>query len=66
MRGDVVNLTWRGHIDQIVSLNLNLISGWQESVETHDEVWMALEELGHTADNSRSVYAVVTEEIMLI
>ena len=61
MRGDVVDLTRRGHVDQIVGLDLNLVSGWQESVETHDKVWVALEELGHTVDDSRSVYAVVSE-----
>lgn len=66
MRGDVVNLAWRGYVNQIIGLNFNLISGWQECVEPHDEVWMALEELGHTADDSRSVYAVVTEEMMVV
>lgn len=61
MRGDVVDLTRRGHIDQIIGLNLNLISRGQECVKPHDEVWVALEELGHAVDDSRSVYAVVTE-----
>ena len=59
--GDVVDLTRRGHIDQIVGLNLYLISRWQESVKAHNEVWVALEELGHAVDDARGVDAVVTE-----
>lgn len=61
MRGDVVDLTRRGHVDQIVGLNLDLIPRWQESVKAHNEVWVALEELGHAVDDSRGVDAVVTE-----
>lgn len=59
--GNIVDLAWCGHVDQIVSLNLNLVSRWQESVKPHNEVWVALEELGHTVDDSRSVYAVAAE-----
>ena len=61
MWGDVVDLAWRGNVDEIIGLNLNLISWWQESVKTHNEVWMALKELGHTVDDPRSVYAVETK-----
>lgn len=61
MRGDVVDLARCRHIDQIVGLNLDLISRWQESVKTHNEVWVALKKLRHAVDDSRSVYAVVTE-----
>lgn len=45
MRSDIVDLARCCHVHQIVGLNLDLISGWQESVETHNEVWMALKEL---------------------
>lgn len=61
MGGDVVDLTWCGHIDQIVGLNFNLISRWQKCVKTHNEVRVTLEELGHTVDDSRSVNAAITE-----
>lgn len=59
VRGDVVNLTRRGHVDQIIGLHLDLVSRRQEGVETHNEVGMAFEELGHTADHSGRVYTVV-------
>lgn len=58
VRGDVVDLTWRGHVDLLVGLDLDLVAGRQEGVESHDEVWVALEELGDTADHARSVDAV--------
>lgn len=61
MWGDVVDLTWCGHVDQIVGLNLDLISRWQEGVKTHNEVWVAFEKLGHTVDDPRSVYALRLE-----
>lgn len=61
MGSDVVDLAWRGDVDQVVGLNLDLIPRRQESVEPHDEVGVALEELRHTVDDSWSVYAVVTE-----
>lgn len=45
MRGDVVDLTGCGHVDQVVGLDLDLVAGWQESVEAHDEVGVTFEEL---------------------
>lgn len=65
LRSYVVYLTRRGYIDQIVGLNLNLITGWQESVKTHNKVRVALKELRHTVDDSRCVYAVETEAMIL-
>ena len=56
--GDVVYLSRRGHVDMIVGLHLNLVAGWQEGVEAHDEVWVAFEELRDSADHPRGVYAV--------
>lgn len=45
MRGDVVDLTRRGHVDQIIGLDLDLVARRQESVEAHDEVGVTFEEL---------------------
>lgn len=45
MRGDVVDLTWRCHIDQVVGLDFDLVARWQEGVEAHDEIGMTFEEL---------------------
>lgn len=45
MRGDVVDLTRRGHVDQVVGLDLDLVARWQEGVEAHDEVGVTFEEL---------------------
>lgn len=45
MRGDVVDLTRSCHIDEIVGLNLNLISRWQESIKTHNKIRVALKQL---------------------
>lgn len=56
-----MDLAGRGHVDQVVGLNLDLVPRRQESVKTHDEVGMALEELGHAVDDSWSVDAVETE-----
>lgn len=61
MRGDVVNLAGSGHINQIIGLNLNLVARRQEGVEAHDEVWMALEELGDSADHTWCINALRLE-----
>lgn len=45
MWGNVVDLTRRSHIDQVVGLDLDLVARRQEGVETHDEVGVAFEEL---------------------
>lgn len=45
LRGDVVNLARRCHIDQIVGLDLNLISRRQESIKTHNKIRVALKKL---------------------
>lgn len=66
MRGDVVDLPRCGYINQIVGLNFDLVSRWQESVKTHNEVWVALKELGDTVDDSWSVYAVNTHTKQLV
>ena len=58
VRGDVVDLSWRGHVDLLVGLDLDLVARRQEGVESHYEVWVALEELGDTADHTWSVDAV--------
>lgn len=55
MWGDVVDLTRRGHIDQVISLDLNLVAWWQEGVEAHDEVGVTFKKLGHSADDPRCV-----------
>lgn len=55
MRCDVVDLPRCGDINQVVGLHLNLVSGWQKSVEAHNEVWVTLKELGHSTNHSRCV-----------
>lgn len=57
VRGDLVNLPRGGHVHHVIGLHLNLVARWQEGVEAHDEVWVALEELRHTADHPRGVDA---------
>lgn len=61
-----MNLAWRRHVDQIVGLNLNFISGWQESIEAHNEIWVALEKLGYTTDNTWSVYAAIEKKKLIL
>ena len=58
VRGDVVDLAGRGDVHQLVVLHLDLVARWEESVEAHDEVRVALEELRHAADNPWGVDAV--------
>lgn len=53
--GDLVNLPWCCHVHHIIRLHLYLVTRRQEGVETHDQVWVALEELRYTADHSWSV-----------
>lgn len=65
MRGDVVDLARSGHINQIVGLNLNLVARRQEGVEAHNEVWMAFEELGDSADHTWCINADNTRTINL-
>lgn len=55
MSGDLVNLPWCCHVHHIICLHLNLVTRRQEGVETHDQVWVALEELRYAADHSWSV-----------
>lgn len=45
VRGDVVDLTRCGHIDQVVGLDFDLVAGRQEGVKAHNEVRVAFEEL---------------------
>lgn len=45
MWGDVVNLTGCSHVDQVISLDLDLVAWRQESVEAHDEVRVSFEKL---------------------
>lgn len=65
MRGDVVDLAGSGHINQIIGLNFNLVARRQEGVEAHDEVWMALEELGDSADHTWCINADNTRTVHL-
>lgn len=60
MRGDVVDLTGRRHVDQVVGLDLDLVARRKEGVEAHDEVGVAFEELRHSADNAGRVDASTT------
>lgn len=53
--GDLVNLPRCRHIHHVIRLHLNLVTRRQEGVETHDQVWVAFEELRHAADHSWSV-----------
>lgn len=53
--GDLVNLPRCRHVHHVIRLHLNLVTRRQEGVETHDQVWVALEELRHAADHSWSV-----------
>lgn len=55
MWGNVVDLTRRGHINQVIGLDFNLVTRRQESVEAHDEVRVTFEELWHSADDPRGV-----------
>lgn len=57
MRRYVVDLTWRCYVDQVVGLDLDLVARGEESVEPHDEVGVAFEELRHPADDPRSIDA---------
>lgn len=57
MRGDVVDLTGRGHVDQVVGLDLDLVARRKKSIEAHNKVRMAFKELRHSADDARSVNA---------
>lgn len=55
--GDLVNLPRGRHVHHIICLHLDLVARRQEGVETHNQVWVALEELRYTADHSWSVNA---------
>lgn len=57
MWGDVVDLTGCSYIDQVVGLDFDLVAGGQEGVKAHDEVGVAFEELGHSADDPRGINA---------
>lgn len=57
MSGDLVNLPRGRHVHHIVCLHLDLVARRQEGVETHNQVWVALEELRYAADHSWSVNA---------
>jgi len=39
----------------LVRLDLDLVAGWEEGVEAHDELWMALEEHRHAGDHAGGV-----------
>lgn len=57
MRCDVMDLTGRCHIDQVIGLDLDLVARGKEGVKAHDKVGVAFEELRYSADNPRSVDA---------
>lgn len=52
---DVMDLTRRGHVNQIIGLNFNLVSRRKKRVEPHNEIGVTLKELGHPADDTRGV-----------
>lgn len=54
---DLVHLPRGGHVHHVVGLDFDFVAGRQEGVETHDQIWVAFEELGDTADHPRSVDA---------
>lgn len=58
VRRDVMDLAGRGHVNQIVGLNFDLISWRKKRVEPHNEIGVTLEELGHPADHARGVDTV--------
>lgn len=51
MWGDVVDLTRRCYVDQVIGLDLDLVARWQEGVEAHYEVRVAFKKLRHSADD---------------
>lgn len=55
MRCDVVDLSRRGDVHQVIGLHLDLVSRRQKGVKAHNEIWVTLKELGHSTDHSRSV-----------
>lgn len=55
--GDLVNLSRRRHIHHVVGLHFDFVARWQEGVEAHDQVRVALEQLRHAADHAWSVNA---------
>jgi hypothetical protein len=38
-----------------IALNLDLVPWWQEGVEPNDQLWVPLEQVGDTSDDTRSV-----------
>lgn len=52
---DVVDLPRRGDVHQVVGLHLDFVSRRQKGVEAHNEVWVALKELGHSTDHTWGV-----------
>ena len=55
MWGDVVDLTRRCYVDQVIGLDLDLVARWQEGVEAHYEVRVAFKKLRHSADDPGGV-----------
>ena len=53
-------LAWLVHTDRVVALDLYLIAGRQERVETNDEARVALEEGGHPSNHPRRVNPAAT------
>ena len=54
---ELVGVLSRAADVDLVLVHLNLKPRWQEGVEPHYQVWVALEEVGHTADHPRRVDA---------
>lgn len=61
VRGNVVDLAGCGHVDQVIGLNLNFVTGWQEGVEAHDEIRMTFEELRDSANHTWCINAEDTK-----
>lgn len=45
------------HTD-LIGLDLDLVAWGQERVEAHNQVWVSLEQVGHTVNHSRGVDSV--------
>lgn len=55
MGGDLMDLARSCHVHHVIGLHLNLVARGQEGIESHDQVRVAFEQLGHTTYHSWSV-----------
>ncbi|KAG8144873.1 hypothetical protein E2320_013280, partial [Naja naja] len=52
---DLVHLPRGGYIHHVVGLDFDFVAGRQEGVETHDQIWVAFEELRDAADHTGKI-----------